>query len=96
MKKIIIKTSDGKEYPARLTMGAMLQFKRETGKEVDEAQGVSDMITLMWCCTKSACAADGVEFGYGLQEFADRMSASAVDEFTDAVNDGSQTYAKKK
>lgn len=38
MKKIEIKI-DGKEYPCRQTMGAMLRFKQETGKEVTEIGG---------------------------------------------------------
>lgn len=33
MKKIQIK---GKEYPCRVTMGAMLRFKRESGKDIRE------------------------------------------------------------
>ena len=33
MNKVILY---GKEYPNRVTMGAMIDFKRETGKDVNE------------------------------------------------------------
>ena len=33
MKKIKIK---GQEYPCRVTMGAMVRFKRESGKDIRE------------------------------------------------------------
>ena len=65
----------GKEYPCRQTMGAMLRFKRETGREVtDMTDGVSDLCTYLYCCVVSACMADGVEFGMGLTEFADNLA----------------------
>lgn len=38
-KKKIAVTIDDKEYPIRLTMGAILRFKQETDKEVDKAEG---------------------------------------------------------
>ena len=50
MAKIEI-TVNGKAYPCRQTMGAMLRFKRESGKEVTEIKGeVSDLCTYLWCC----------------------------------------------
>ena len=47
MKKTIV-TIDGQEYPCRPTMGAMLRFKRETGKEVNEITGLSDWIAYLY------------------------------------------------
>ena len=68
-------TINGKEYPCRQTMGAMLRFKRETGREVTEMEGgLSDLCTYLWCCIVSACAADGVEFAMTLIDFADALS----------------------
>ncbi len=59
-----------REYPCRLTMGAMLEFKRRTGREVTEMQGtdIALVITLIFCCLLSSCRADGVE-----QPFKDEM-----------------------
>ncbi len=53
----------GRELPCRVTMGAMLRFKRETGRDVSgmSSDDVSDLVTFMWCCVVSACRADGVE-----------------------------------
>ena len=68
-------TINGKEYPCRQTMGAMLRFKRETGREVTEMEGgLSDLCTYLWCCIVSACAADGVEFAMTLIDFADALA----------------------
>lgn len=72
-------TIAGKEYPCRQTMGAMLRFKRETGKEVTEiTDSVTDMLTFMYCCAESCCKTEGVEFGMTLEDFADRLDISDV------------------
>ena len=44
MKKITI---DGKDYPARFVMGAMLLYKRETGKEVSDLKQ-DDVEGMLW------------------------------------------------
>ena len=76
MKKVEI-TINGKAYPCRQTMGAMLRFKMETGKEVsDISNDVTDMCTYLFCCIASACKHDGVEFGFSLMDFADCVTMS--------------------
>ena len=63
MAKQIQISINGKAYPCRQTMGAMLRFKRETGREVTESSegSLSDIVTLLWCCIVSACNADKVD-----------------------------------
>ena len=41
----------GKDYPCRMTMGAMLRFKQQMGYEVTAVNGESftDNLTLLWC-----------------------------------------------
>jgi hypothetical protein len=70
MKKVCIR---GKQYPFRLTMGAMLLFKRETGREVTELQqsDLSDVVMLLWCCVRSSSRADGIDFDMSIEDFAD-------------------------
>lgn len=68
----------GKMYPCRETMGAFLRYKNETGHEASEMQTVSDWCTYLYCCIKSACNADGVEFGYDLEMFADLIEADTL------------------
>ena len=79
MKKVEI-TINGVAYPCRPTMGAMLRFKRETGREVTEATDgqVSDIITLLWCCIVSTCNAEGKEFPYDLLSFADNVDVETA------------------
>lgn len=100
MKKVEI-TINGKSYPCRQTMGAMLRFKRETGKEVTDMDGgsLTDICTFLWCCIVSACKADGIPFDMSLMEFADAVSPDDMSEWTKSVNEGSEesdSDSKKK
>lgn len=65
----------GREFPCTPSMGAMLRFKEETGKEITEIDGgsLTEMFTYLWCCVASACAREGVEFGMSRMELADRV-----------------------
>ena len=80
MKTISI---NGKPYPCRVTMGAMLRFKRETGRDVNQISqdDVSDLVIFLWCCIASASKADGVEFGMELMDFADQLAPEALTGF---------------
>ena len=84
MKRITI---NGKEYPCRVTMGAMLRFKGETGRDVSQlnATEVADLVTLLWCCIASASKAEGVEFGLELMDFADMLAPDTLKEFYDSM-----------
>lgn len=98
MAKVEI-TINGKAYPCRMTMGAMLRFKNETGKEVLQVEewGFSDLCTLLWCCIVSACKADGVEFSLSLMEFADGLAPDEVTQWADTIlrENGSDQQEKK-
>lgn len=80
-----IKTSDGKSYPCRITLGAMRRYKRETGKDADSIVGASDLAVFIWCCCVSTCNADGIEFGVSLDDFCDRLDMSAAEAFSKAI-----------
>lgn len=96
MKKIEI-TINGKAYPCRQTMGAMLRFKQETGKEITATDGgLSDMCTYLWCCVASACKVDGVPFDMPLIDFADSISPEDMKAWTDAVNEGQEPDGDEK
>jgi len=71
---------DGKDYPVRVTMGALLRYKHETGKDVGELRETDfeGLLTLLWCCLKSACAVDGVDFGLSLEGMADRLDTPTM------------------
>lgn len=80
----------GTEYPFRLTMGAMLRFKRQTGKEVAEISNgdLESMVALVWCCVSAACHADGVEFGTDFETFADKLTPDEFAAATSMLFDG--------
>lgn len=93
MNKVIIYAKD---YPSRVTMGAIIDFKRETGKDVNEIGTDIEQLTMfMYCCVRSACRADKVDFTLTFEEFADGIN---LEDFT-AFQNGMATEedgAKKK
>lgn len=88
MKKIEV-TINGKAYPCRQTMGAMLRFKQETGKEVTDIEpgSLADLCTFLWCCIVSACKSDGVEFNLSLLEFADSLTSDEMQGWSESVGE---------
>lgn len=83
MAKIEV-TINGVTYPCRPTMGAMLRFKKETGKEITEISDKSftDLCTYLYCCVVSASAADKVDFSMSLLEFADALNPEDMQAWT--------------
>ena len=92
MSKQIEVQVNGNRYPCRMTMGAMLRFKRETGKEVTEidSRSVSDLCIYLWCCVVSACNADGVSFDLSLESFSDGISPGDLESVL-SVDDASSS-----
>lgn len=85
MKRI---TVYGKEYPMRMTMGAMLRFKRETDRDVSEiGTDVSLMVIFLFCCVASACNADGVAFDLDIDKFADGLGMDMLNEFAETMQE---------
>ena len=74
---------NGKAYPCRPTMGAMLRFKKETGKEVTEIRdnAISELCTYLYCCVASASAADGIDFNLTLEQFTDALAPDDMNEW---------------
>ena len=67
----------------RMTMGAMLRFKRETDRDVSEiGTDVSLMVTFLFCCVASACNADGVAFDLDIDKFADGLGMDMLKTLT--------------
>lgn len=79
-------------------MGAMLRFKRETGKDVSAMNGndVAELVTFMWCCVKSASSADGVDMPLGLEAFADALEPGDMEAFNATVEDTEKKTAEPK
>ena len=79
-KKYPAITLDGKEYPCRPTMGAMLRFKQETGREVTQIEpgDLSGLVTYLWCCIRSSCKREGTDFPLSLMDFADSIGPQDV------------------
>lgn len=91
-------TINGIAYPCRPTMGAMLRFKRETGKEVTEmnVESFSELCVYLYCCVASASAADGVEFDMDLMSFADSIAPDDLAKWATALQANTTKPSKKK
>ena len=97
MGKVTIEIG-GVEYPAGVTMGAMLRFKRETGKEVTEigTGDISLLATYMWCCVVSGCNREGRKFEYTLEDFADNVTPEVVSAWSAATSGAEAGTGEKK
>ena len=79
MKKTAINIQMGDRYfPFRMTLGAMLRFKRATGKDLAreelDAGNLEEVAALLYACVASASAADKVPFNMSFDEFCDNVS----------------------
>lgn len=85
--KTVTVTIGEASYPCRMSMGAMLRFKRETGKEVSEIKegSISDMAVLLYCCVASACNAEHKPFNLSLEDFCDAISSDDMSTMTAAI-----------
>lgn len=66
---------DGELFPCYPTMGAMVRFKQETGREVStiEDNSLSDACMYLWCCIVSASKREGKKFDMTFMDFADSI-----------------------
>lgn len=88
MAKIEIKIN-GEAYPCRPTMGAMLRFKEQTGKEITDldTNSFTELCTYLWCCIKSACARERKQFDLSLLDFADSIDPDDMNAWAAAMQD---------
>ena len=86
MKRIEININ-GEAYPCSPTMGAMLRFKQETGREITEIDptSLSDLCTYLWCCVVSAAKREGKQFNYSLMDFADNINPNDMKKWNEAI-----------
>lgn len=63
MENITIK---GKSYPFYMTMGALLIYKRMTGKEMSKVENpnIEDTMEIIYSIVKAASQANDIEFPY--------------------------------
>lgn len=87
MKKKMFINVGGRSLPMRVTMGAMLRFKRATGHDVKNLRSddIEEVITFIWCCVVSACKADGLPDIPDLETFADAIGPDDLQEMYGAL-----------
>lgn len=84
MKEVSI---NGKVYPCAMTMGALLRFKEMTGKQPASIGGddIEAIMALLYCCVKSSCKREGIEFQMELLDFADSLDFQSVVDMSDSL-----------
>lgn len=89
---------NGVAYPCSPTMGAMLRFKQQTGKEITEIDpgSFTDLCTYLWCCIVSASKRDGKEFNLSLMEFADSIAPEDMSEWSRSISEGTSEDGGKE
>ncbi|PKO97074.1 MAG: hypothetical protein CVU12_02050 [Bacteroidetes bacterium HGW-Bacteroidetes-7] len=61
------------QYPVRITMGAMREFRKLSGKEVEEISGSSDVGEFLYSCALSTCRAEAIAFDLTVEDFTDSL-----------------------
>lgn len=95
LKKLIMRTIEiqieGRKLPMRVTMGAMKDFKKLTGKETREMDMESpvEMATFIYCCICSACRKDGKAFETGLDDFLDSVDVETISQWGTELSEAS-------
>ena len=86
MKRIEINVN-GTAYPCSPTMGAMLRFKQETGREITEIDpnSFTDLCTYLWCCVVSAAKREGKQFDMSLIDFADGITPDDMTQWQQGI-----------
>lgn len=79
-KNIHLIEIEGREYPVRMVMGALLMYKRQTGDDASamDPDDVEALLTLFYCCVACACKAEGVEWPYTFEEFCNVITPQDV------------------
>lgn len=96
MKRIEIK---GVMYPARLTIGAMVQYKRATGEDFTQFKGddMEKLAMIIFYAARSACKVDGVLFPYeNPEEIMDYLDMESATALLDMGVQGNEGEAEKK
>lgn len=88
----------GTAYPARMVMGALLRFRRETGRDAAQMDpsDVGDLLLLLWCCTAAASHADGIPFTYDFDTFCDMITPGDVARWNEAMAEGQTDGEEEK
>ena len=83
---------NGQEFPCLPTMGALLRFKRQTGREITEINNsLEDLCTYLWCCVASAARREGKPFDMSLIDFADSITPEILTQWASGVAQSGET-----
>ena len=91
-------TFNGAAYPMVLTMGALLDFKRLTGRDAAQLDGedLEGLLALCYCCIRSASRVEGIDFPHTFEEFCDRCTIEELNAMSAQIAAQQAEDAQKK
>jgi len=71
----------GKKYPIRVTMWALLTFKRDKGRQVSELANtdLEDLLYYTWLCVKGACMQDSIAFDLDFEVYIQGVEGNPME-----------------
>lgn len=89
---------NGDVYPFSLTMGAIIDFQHLTGKDAASLSGddIEGMVAICYCSIKSSSRAEGKDFPYSFQQFADLLTVEELNEMSAHFSAQQESEAAKK
>ena len=99
MKRMMTSISlQGRKYPVRMVMGALLDYKRETGEDVSQMDtaDLECLLRLMFCCVRAACRADGVDFTMDFAQFCDSVTPADLEAWNRSAAEGPEADGDEK
>lgn len=89
---------DDTRFPVRMVMGALLRFRRETGRDASQMDpsDMGELLLLLWCCTAAASHADGITFPYDYDTFCDKITPGDVARWNEAMAEGQTDGEEEK
>lgn len=86
----------GVSYSCEPTLGGMIRFKKTTGKEVTDLDptNLEELAVYLWACAASNAVAEGKEFDYDAQSFADHIPVATMNQWVQSIMAPAEEPAK--
>lgn len=87
---------EGKSYPVRVTMGALVRFHQMYGIDINTVSEINVEYMCAWyfCCIQGACNADKVEFPYDFMTFCDLLTSELCDRIAQLLGEADKEEKK--
>lgn len=87
-----VKVGD-KNFPIRVSVRAMIEYEKLTGKPITSFEGTEDLIRFFYVTAKAGAKAEGNPFSYTYEQFIDLIDdyyADAITNFSKVIYEGGE------